>query len=271
MATTVNPTDLPPEDGMGILDHLKEFQGRVIRAVIAVAITTSLSFFFVSDLLKALSAPYGGKLLVLEPTEGISIFIRVGLTMGIAIASPIIIYQILAFVIPGLTPKELRLMRFVVPMSFILFLIGASFAWFLMIPTAIEYLATFGPEIFQVEFSSRGYVPFVMQLTMWIGVAFEMPLVMMFLAQLGFVTPKMLIQGWRLAVVGCVIAASVITPTVDPFNMALVALPLMGLYIISILFAYFPYRARRKRDLEEYPELVAEEDAAALAEQQAKD
>lgn len=253
---------------MGILDHLREFQGRMIRAVIAVAITTTLSFFVVDDFIRILSEPYGGKLLVLEPTESISIFIRVGLTMGIAIASPIIIYQILAFVIPGLTKREKRIMRFIVPMTFILFCIGASFAWFLMIPTAINYLATFAPDLFQVEWSSRGYVPFVMQLTMWIGVAFEMPLVMMFLAQLGFVTPQQLVRGWRLAIVGCVIAASVITPTVDPFNMALVAVPLMALYIISILFAWFPYRARRRRELEEFPELAAQEAADRKREQE---
>ncbi|MFQ5410446.1 MAG: twin-arginine translocase subunit TatC, partial [Anaerolineales bacterium] len=230
---------------MPLLAHLGELRMRILRMAIAVGVASAISLAFADRLLLALVAPYGGYLQVLEPTESISVWLRVGLTTGLALASPYILLQILGFLAPGLERSEKRVLYSVVPGALFLFALGAAFAWFIMIPAAINFLANFLPDIFRVEWSSRGYVPFVLSLTLWIGISFEMPLVFMFLAWLGVVTPKMLIRGWRFAIVAVAIVAAAITPTVDPFNMLLVMAPLLGLYLISIILAVGPYRSRR--------------------------
>ena len=232
---------------MPLLSHLFELRTRILRMAIVVGLMSALGLAFAEQVLTAIVSPYGGYLQVLEPTESVSVWLRVGLTSGIALASPYIILQIIGFIAPGLSIAERRTTFFVVPGALFLFALGAAFAWFLMIPAAINFLANFMPEIFRVEWSSRGYVPFVLSLTLWIGIAFEMPLVFMFLAWLGAVTPRMLIRGWRFAIVGIAIIAAAITPTVDPFNMLLVMAPLLGLYIFSIILTIFPYRARIRR------------------------
>ena len=231
---------------MTILSHLGELRIHIVRAALAIAIGAGISLVFAERIIQALIEPYGGYLQVLEPTEGISVFLRVGLTCGVALASPVVVHQVLSFVAPGLTKRERRALWMLVPGALLLFGVGAAFAWFLMIPAAIDFLAHFMPSVFRVEWSSRGYVPFVLSLTLWIGLSFEMPLVVLFLARIGLVTPASLMGAWRIAVVVIAILAAAITPTVDPFNMLLVMAPLLGLYCLSILLAVIPYRARQR-------------------------
>jgi len=133
-----------------------------------------------------------------------------------------------------------------VPGALFMFLAGAAFAWFIMIPSAIQFLASFYADVFQVQWTAEKYVPFVLSLTLWVGVSFEMPLVFMFLGWLGIVNAGMLLKYWRYAIVGCAIIAAVITPTVDPFNMMLVMGPLMGLYFLSIILVWIVSRRKRK-------------------------
>lgn len=232
---------------MPLLQHLAELRVRVLWSAVAIAVTSGISFWFAEDVIQVLITPYGGLLQVIEPTEGFAVFLRVGLTGGIALASPILIYQILSFVSPGLTRRERRVLIGVVPGALLLYGAGASFAWFLMIPAATEFLSRFMADIFVVNWTSRAFVKFVLSITLWIGVAFEMPLVLMFLAWLGAVTPQQLLSGWRLAVVIIAIVAAAITPTIDPFNMLLVMAPLFALYLFSILLSVFPYKARQRK------------------------
>lgn len=236
-----------PGRKMPLLQHLTELRVRVLWSAVAIAVTSGISFWFADDVIQVLITPYGGLLQVIEPTEGFAVFLRVGLTGGIALASPILIYQILSFVSPGLTRRERRVLIGVVPGALLLYGAGASFAWFLMIPAATEFLSRFMADIFVVNWTSRAFVKFVLSITLWIGVAFEMPLVLMFLAWLGAVTPRKLLRGWRLAVVIIAIVSAAITPTIDPFNMLLVMAPLFALYLFSILLSVFPYRARQRK------------------------
>ena len=120
-------------------------------------------------------------------------------------------------------------------MATLLFIAGVAFTWFLMIPSAIPFLVNFLDIRTQVR--PLNYFQFITSLMFWIGLCFEMPLVVMFLAKLKFVTAKQLANGWRYAIVGMAVVASAITPTVDPVNMGLVMLPLMALYAISIILA----------------------------------
>ena len=234
-------------NNMTLLQHLSELRLRIVYCVISIFIFSTISLFFAENMILLLAKPYGGLLQVIEPTEGFAVYLRIGLTGGIALSLPILIYQMIAFVSPGLTSREKKMMIFVLPASLILFAIGGAFAWFIMTPAAIEFLSQFMSNIFVVNWTSRAFVRFVLSITFWIGIAFEMPLILMFLAWLGMVTPMSLLRGWRIAVVIIAVVSALITPTVDPFNMILVMAPLICLYLLSVLLSVFPFRARQRR------------------------
>jgi sec-independent protein translocase protein TatC len=223
---------------MSLLEHLEELRDRLVKAAIAVFACTLLSAAFTTQILELLIAPYGQKLQVLGPTEGITIYFRVALTSGLVLAMPFLVYQFFMFILPGLEPNEKRYIAWGVPFATLLFLIGVAFAWYIMTPAAVGFLSAWQPEIFIQQWQSREYIPFVTSLVFWVGLSFETPLIIFIMAKLGLVTPQFLIKQWRFAVVIIAIAAAMITPTVDPFNMGLVMLPLMALYGFSILLAY---------------------------------
>jgi sec-independent protein translocase protein TatC len=150
-------------------------------------------------------------------------------------AIPIITYQLLMFVLPGLTTRERRYVLTAMPAITLLFLVGAAFAWFIMTPPALGFLQSFEADIFKPEWTAELYLAFVTALVFWMGVAFETPLIFFVLSLLGLVGPGVLIKHWRIAVVVAAIAAAVITPTVDPVNMFMVMGPLLILYALSIV------------------------------------
>ncbi len=223
---------------MSLLEHLEELRDRLIKSAIAVLVCTFIAAAVTNQILTLLITPYGEKLQILGPTEGIAIFFRVALTGGLVLAMPFLVYQFLMFVLPGLEETEKRYIRWGVPAATLLFLIGVAFAWFILIPTAINFLSTFQDDVFRTEWQSQKYIPFVTSIVFWIGVSFETPLILFILTKIGIVTPQFLIKQWRFAVIIIAIVAAMITPTVDPFNMALVMLPLFALYGLSILLSY---------------------------------
>lgn len=188
--------------------------------------------------------PIGGleELQAIELTEPISVYMRVSLLAGAMLAMPVIVYEVMAFVTPGLLPHERRGLFIALPFIFLSFLAGAAFAYYVMLPVAVPFLANFGG--IQGNFRVSSYLSFTARLILWVGVAFEMPLIIAVLARLGIVTPQLLRRGWRVAVAGIAILAALITPTVDPVNMAIVMLPLLLLYGLSIVLATWMYRLR---------------------------
>jgi len=223
---------------MTLLEHLEELRDRLIRSAIAVFAGAFIAAAFTNQILTLLIIPYGEKLQILGPTEGIAIFFRVALTAGLVLAMPYLIYQFLMFILPGLEENEKRYVRWGVPVATLLFLIGVAFAWFILVPTAIGFLSTFQDDIFRAEWQSKQYIPFVTSIVFWIGVSFETPLILFIMTKVGLVTPQFLMKQWRFAVIIIAIVAAMITPTIDPFNMALVMLPLFALYGLSILLSY---------------------------------
>lgn len=227
----------PSDKIMPIMGHLRELRNVLIKCALVLAITTALSFAFTTQILQFLVTPYGGILETIDPTENVVTYFRVALMSGAVLAMPLLIYFVWSFIAPGLEAKEKRYVRIIVPGATLLFLLGVAFAWSMMLPAAIGFLSTFEPEIFRTSWRAAAYIPFVTSLMFWIGVAFELPLIVFFLAKLKFVTARKLLGWWRFAVVGAAIAAALITPTVDPFNMALVMGPLILLYFLSIFMA----------------------------------
>jgi len=225
------------EGSAPLLNHLNELRIRVFKAFLALIVATGISFAFSEQVIGYLAAPIGGiaKLISIELTENIAIFMKVSLLGGFVLAMPVIVYQILAFVLPGLKRNERVWLLVMVPFATLLFAGGVAFTWFVMLPTAIPFLTGFMGITTQVR--PENYFEFVTRIMFWIGVCFEMPMIIMFLAKLKFVTAKQLAQGWRYAVVLMAVVAAAVTPTVDPVNMGLVMAPLMGLYVISIVLA----------------------------------
>jgi sec-independent protein translocase protein TatC len=230
-----------------LLEHLNELRSRLFRALMALAVGVLFSAAFTDQILKYLIRPYGRELQVLGPTESVVIYFRVALLAGAIMAIPYITLQLFLFVAPGLTRKEKRSIYLALPATTGLFLTGVAFAWFVMVPAALGFLSDFESEVFKPEWTADRYIAFLTSLLFWIGVAFEMPVVVFVLARLGILGPRPLIRNWRLAVVLITIVAAMITPTVDPFNMLLVTGPLILLYLVSIGLAVLAYpRALRR-------------------------
>lgn len=225
------------ETSMPLLQHLDELRRRLFKAFLALMVTTAACFIFAHQIINYLAGPVGGpqKLVSIEITENIAIFMKVSLLGGFILGMPFIVYQILAFIMPGLKNSERKWVLIIVPLATILFAGGAAFTWFVMLPSAIPFLTKFLDITTQVR--PENYFDFITRLMFWIGICFELPLIVMFLAKLKFVTAKQLASGWRYAVVAIAIVAATVTPTVDPVNMGLVMAPLTGLYAVSILLA----------------------------------
>ena len=212
------------------------------------------SVVFLADyFLRLLAVPVGGldKLVQIEVTESVGVYMRVSLLSGFIIALPIIVYEILAFVIPGLYDNEKRWVFSAIPIATALFLLGVAFSYFVMLPAALPFLLGFLNQNGQgVKAFPRisTYIDFVTNLMFWIGVSFETPLIVFMLAKFHIVTPAFLAKQWRYAVVVIAIIAAVITPTVDPVNMGLLMAPLFAVYLLSILFAAIAVRDNKKNE-----------------------
>ena len=154
---------------------------------------------------------------------------------GILLGMPVLLYQVMRFVLPGLKKNEVTWLLIMVPFATLLFVAGVAFTWYVMLPSAIPFLTNFLGITTQVR--PQNYFDFITRLMFWIGLCFELPLVVMFLAKLKMVSARQLMAGWRYALVGMAVLAAAVTPTVDPVNMGLVMAPLAALYIISIILA----------------------------------
>lgn len=235
---------------MSLFDHIEELRKRLLIALISLAVGVSVSLFFGEKAVAILTLPIGGldKLQSIEITENIGVYMRVSLLSGVILAFPMIIYQLLLFVLPGLSVREKRSVLLAIPFATLFFLAGLAFAYFIMLPAALPFLINFLGVTTNPRLSS--YISFITGLLFWIGVVFELPLLVYVVARFGLLTPKSMLHYWRQAIVIITILAAIITPTVDPVNMSLMMLPLVVLYFISVLFAWLANRARNKPEPE---------------------
>ncbi|HAF63163.1 MAG TPA: twin-arginine translocase subunit TatC [Anaerolineaceae bacterium] len=223
---------------MPFWDHIEELRKRLLIALVALGIATLISFLFAEDAVDVLTQPIGGisALQSIEVTENIGVFTRVSLLCGGIIAMPVILYEIMAFIMPGLKASERKWLFTGLIFGTIFFIAGVLFAYYIMLPRTLEFLVTFMGVQTVPRFSS--YIKFITNMIFWMGVSFEMPLIIFVLAKLKVVSAPQLLKGWRYAIIVIAVLSAVITPTVDPVNMGLLMLPLIALYFISVLFAY---------------------------------
>ena len=234
------------QDWRVILPHLAELRARLFYSVIMLALTTAVSFTYTPLLVDALRAPLppDAKLLSVTITDQLGMFMRIALTSGFILAVPFIATQFWIFVAQGLKRNERRYVYWFVPGATILFITGVAFAYFVMLPAGIPFLLSILPNVENLLRLSD-YVSDVTRLLFWIGLTFEMPLILAVMARVGLVSARQLLRGWRFAVVGVAIIAAAVTPTVDPINMGLVMGPLFLLYLLSVLLAALVQRERQ--------------------------
>ncbi len=245
MAQDIRTVQQAVEDkAMTLADHLRELRERLLKSVIALAIGTAVGLAFAEQILKVLLAPYGPakQLLVTSPISPLTNVFTVSVTAGAILALPFILYQALAFIFPGLLPHEKRWVLIALPLGFGLFLMGVLFAFFVMLPAAVGFLTGIFPSVFNVALTPDDYIPFVAGVMFWMGVAFEMPLIVFVLAKANVINASLMKRHWRWAVVIVAVLAALITPTPDPLNMSIVMVPLLLLYGLSIILAYLARR-----------------------------
>ena len=254
--TVDNAAEQIEASSMTLMEHLKELRVRLMWIGGSLIVGTLISMVFVEWLIGVIVLPLtaqGAVPQAIDPTESIGIFFKVSLTAGASMSMPIIVYQIIAFMAPCLYPHERRALLMILPGIVVLFAVGAAFAFFVLIPAAVGFLQTFLGNVIRQDWTIDRYVGFVTRVVFWIGVAFETPLVVAFLARAGIVAGKTLLNVWRQAIVIVAIVAAAITPTIDPVNMTIVMGPLIILYFFSVGLAYLLYRPRTPRDFSEEP------------------
>ena len=227
------------QDPMQILEQLDVVRQHLLRSLVALAVTVGISFYFTNDLIAYLAGPLPGGLQALQAidvTEPIGVFMKVALMAGIALATPYIAFEIWLFIAPGLMPRSRQIGLMAIPLALVFFAGGMVFAYYVMLPNALDFLLHF-MSITTIP-RAASYFDFITSLLFWIGVAFEFPLVIFALSAMGLVRPGLLLKQWRVAVILIAIFAAAITPTVDPVNMSLVMAPMIVLYFLSILFSY---------------------------------
>lgn len=223
---------------MDIVEHLRDLRWRLAKALLALVATTLGSFAVAERIIRVMALPVGGleHLQSIEITENVGVFMRVALLSGFILALPFILYQVVRFVLPALKKKEARGLLLAIPAATLLFLAGVAFSFFIMLPKALPFLTDFLGVTTTPRLSS--YINFVTSLLFWSGVSFEAPLVILILARLGLVTAGALARQWRVAVVVIAVVAAFVTPTVDAVTMGLMMLPLLALYVLSVLLAW---------------------------------
>ncbi len=234
----------------GIAPHLIELRNRLTKGLLAVLAGTIIGFWIVNspwllgdtlpNLLIGHFVPANIMLQAIEPAELFVNYMRIALVIGIAIAIPVLVYQLIAFFIPGLLPHEKRILFTALPFVSELFLAGLAFGWFFTIPAALQFLFTFGTTArIEAQPTFASFISTVSTLLLWNGIIFELPAVIYLLARLGIVNTKMLSRTRRYAIVIITIAAAIITPTGDPYNLMLLAVPMYLLYELGILLSRF--------------------------------
>ncbi|MBD2431995.1 MULTISPECIES: twin-arginine translocase subunit TatC [Fischerella] len=232
----IDPLDeLPGEVEMTLFEHLEELRLRIFYALIAVAVGVVGCFFAVKPIVQLLEVPAQGvKFLQLAPGEYFFVSLKVAGYSGLLLASPFILYQIVQFVLPGLTRRERRLLAPIVLGSTVLFAVGLVFAYFLLIPAALKFFISYGADVVEQLWSIDKYFEFVLLLLFSTGLAFQVPIIQLLLGSLGIVSSKQMLSGWRYVILGAVVLGAVITPSTDPLTQTLLAGAVLGLYFSGI-------------------------------------
>ena len=231
------------ENEMGFLEHLEELRWRLIKAVIGIVIGGVIAGIFIDFIMddfllspaKQTTPPL--ELINLKPYGQLVLYMEVILVCGVILSIPNIFYQLWKFIEPGLLPSERKYISWIVVFSSMCFLGGIAFAYFVMLPTALKFFASFGTQAISNNIAVNEYFSFVISVMLAAGIVFELPMVSFFLSKLGILTPAFMRKYRKHAIVIILILAGVLTPSPDLTSQLLLGIPLLILYEISIIIS----------------------------------
>jgi sec-independent protein translocase protein TatC len=237
------PPEEPTEEEleMTLVEHLDELRSRIVKSLVGLIVGTAIAFALTPWLIERLLEPSGlDKLYFTKPAEGFLLYFQVSLMAGIGLSSWWILWQVIQFVMPALTRREKRIFYTALPFVVAFFFVGVGFGYFVTLPFALRYLLGFNLNgTLEALITADEYLSFVTTILLWMGLAFELPIVIWILAKFGVAKTQRLIGFRKYAILAAFVLAAVITPTPDPLNQALVAIPLWILYEIGIVFSRF--------------------------------
>lgn len=238
------------EEPSSFMEHIGALRKHILRSFVVLIICAVVAFLFLSELLDFISQPINGldQLTAVDVTEPIGVGMRVVLLAAFAVALPYIILEMFLFVGPALSRRTRIIGLLSIPLVVLFFFGGMAFAFYLILPTGLPVLLNFLEVETQIRPSS--YVRFATNLMFWFGAVFEFPLLAYLLTAMRVLTPRTLMNNWRIAVVVTALLAALITPTIDPINMMLVMIPLILLYAFSILLSFLAGGFRREVEQE---------------------
>ena len=242
-----------PDDTRPLRKHLEELRWRLLVVVLAVIAGAIVSVVFFEPLVEVLLRPGEGHLsdtggpIYTEVTELLGVTVKVAVLGGLVLALPVLTYQVVAFVSPGLTRREKAYLMSMTPAALLCFAAGAAFAYFVLIPPMLAFLLNYGSDVATPMIRISNYVNLMITLVFWMGVVFETPLIMFTAAKAGVVSPEAMARARRLIIVFAFLLGAMITPTFDPLNQTLVALPFLALYEVGLRLARFA-RPRAKAE-----------------------
>lgn len=225
---------LPDDKEMSLFDHLEELRERLFVSILAVGGAILGCFAFSKELIVILEAPVkaqGVRFLQLAPGEFFFTTLKVSGYCGLLLGSPVILYEIIAFVLPGLTKAERRFLGPIVLGSSVLFYAGIVFSYLVLAPAALTFFVTYAEGVVESLWSIDQYFEFILVLMFSTGLSFQVPVIQFLLGQVGLFTGDQMLSIWRYVVVGAVVIAAVLTPSTDPLTQMLLATPLFGLYL----------------------------------------
>lgn len=224
---------------MTLQEHLTELRDRIMKMVIAIVPTFIFGFILsrriIADVAERANATSG--LDVRSPTDPLTLSFKVGLYVALAITMPIIVYQLVSFLAPGMTRKEKRVLYTALPFVTILFVLGVYYGYFVAAPRALYFLSEWMPETMQWDPDGPEVISFFMTLMIGLGLSFQLPVIMFIVAKIGIVSPASMRKWRKYAFLVLLVAAAIITPSTDPYNMAIVAIPLVILYEVGIIIS----------------------------------
>lgn len=229
-----------PEKFLPFTSHLEELRRRVLIVLFSFLFFFGVSFYFVEALLPWLKMPAGdslGTLAVFSPTAALLSFMKIAFAVALVFSLPVFLWQLWFFIAPALEARHAKKGLFFIVLGWGLFVLGMLFSFFYLLPPALHFLLSIGKGEIQFIISLDSYLSFVLFLMLGTGVVFEMPVLVFFLSKWGWLTAQKMLKGWRLAVVVILVLAAVVTPTPDPINMFFMAVPMVLLYLLSILVA----------------------------------
>jgi len=246
-AAVTERAELP---GMTLMEHLDELRKRIVHSALYLAGGFGVAWIFHDRIVELFQAPLihiGKSLVFTHPMDALNLYLQASLVAGAIIASPFILYQVWLFIAPGLYKKE---QRFVIPFMTAtvgLFLGGAGFGYFWVLPAAIKILVVDFGHNFTSMITIEDYTSFFLSVILGLGISFELPILIFFLALFGIVSPKFLWTNIRYAILAVFIVAAIITPSPDPWTMCIYAIPMLSLYMIGIGVAWWVHPSRKKK------------------------